>query len=431
MQTKTLSARRAWYAVTLLTLLYVDSFIDRFIVAILAHPLAQDLHLSDMQVGLLIGTGFAILYSIVGLPLAHWIDLFNRRRIIVAAVLLWSLTTIASAMATSFLTLFVLRAGVAIGESVLTPAAVSLIADLFPRGRRTLPMTIYMACGHVMGIGAFMIGGAAFDLASHLPYSPMLTPWRITFFIVGVPGIILGLLLLITVREPTRTGSKSHDVDRPSLRSFVVYIMRNCTFYVPFLFGGGFYYLFGSSLITWLPTILVRGHGFDPAQAGYIYGFFGLPAGVLGVFLWPQLAKRLERRWPMRGVPVTLLIASIAAIPIFVLVPSVRDSRVLIAGLMAATLVGGAWGSMPAIGFLTFGPSRMRAKLMASNFFTINLVGLGFGPLIVVWFSRFWPGDPRALGYGIASVGAISAPGAAFCYLICLRAAGRLETQVT
>src|SRR5580693_699217 len=127
------SRTRAWYIVGFLTLLFVFSTVDRTILALLAAPVSKSLALTDAQMGLVLGLGFAALYSLAGLPLAQWIDIGTRRTVITAGVLLWSVMTVMSAMARDFTTLLICRAGVAFGEAVLSPAAVSLIADMFPR----------------------------------------------------------------------------------------------------------------------------------------------------------------------------------------------------------------------------------------------------------------------------------------------------------
>jgi MFS family permease len=213
------------------------------------------------------------------------------------------------------------------------------------------------------------------------------------------------------------------------LQGFLSYLRRNAAFYAPFLLGGGLYALFGLSLVTWLPTILVRAHGYAPARAGYVYGMLGVPAGLISMFLWPRFTIWIERRYRLQGAPIGLLVASVLGIPVFTCTTLFGNTGFLLAGVVCATLIASAWSILPPLCFQTFGPSRMRARLMALNLLALNLIGFGLGPIVTVWFSRFWDGDPRALGYGLASVGAIGAAGASACYLLCLRAVGQMEKQ--
>src|SRR5690606_960344 len=127
------SSRRAWYAICVLVLLYSLSFIDRFILSLLAPAVSEHLQLSDTQLGVLFGLGFGVVYALTGLPLAHLIDRRRRVPIVAAGVVLWSICTVASGFAPNFTGLLILRAGVAVGEAVLSPAAISIIADIFPR----------------------------------------------------------------------------------------------------------------------------------------------------------------------------------------------------------------------------------------------------------------------------------------------------------
>ncbi|HBP1145598.1 MFS transporter [Pseudomonas plecoglossicida] len=147
-----------WYVVAVLAMLYAVSMIDRFVLSVVAQPVTESLGLTNTQMGLLLGAGFAILYSLSGVPIAHLIDKGNRKRIVACGVLFWSLMTAASAFTTDFTSLMICRAGVAIGEAVLTPAAISLIGDMFSRKDRALPTSCYMATSNIMATGSFLLG---------------------------------------------------------------------------------------------------------------------------------------------------------------------------------------------------------------------------------------------------------------------------------
>src|SRR5580693_4273673 len=195
---------RRWWTIALLGLLLAVSFVDRQILALLVNPIGKELGLSDTRLGVLYGAGFGILYSLAGLPLAQWLDRSARIRIVVFGVVAWSCATIAAGFASDYWTLLACRSGVAIGEAVLTPAAVSLIADMFAPDRRTLPTSLYTAVASLMGVGAFAVGGAAVDLATRLSPVVGLEPWRLTLVLVGAPGLLLAAILAFTGREPDR-----------------------------------------------------------------------------------------------------------------------------------------------------------------------------------------------------------------------------------
>lgn len=122
-----------------------------------------------------------------------------------------------------------------------------------------------------------------------------------------------------------------------------------------------------------------------------------------------------------------MLIASIIGIPIFAITTTLSDTRLMLAGVVCATMIASAWSILPPLCFQTFGPGRMRARLMALNLLALNLIGFGLGPIATVWLSGFWPGHPGALAYGLALLGAFSAIGATICYAFCLRAVEPLK----
>ena len=202
---------RAWYLVTLLTVAYIFSFVDKYIPALLVEPLKLDLGLSDTQMGLLLGPAFAVLYATLGLPMGWLADRFRRTTLVAMGVTLWSLATIASGLAGSFGRLLLTRVGVGIGDATLAPCALSMISDSFPPARRGRPIALYVAA-QSFGAGLAALGGAAAlgwanaHSEISLPGFGIVAPWQFTFIAVGTPGLIVAVLLLL-MREPARETS--------------------------------------------------------------------------------------------------------------------------------------------------------------------------------------------------------------------------------
>ena len=279
----------AWYCVGLLTLLYALSYTDRLALALLAQPVSRALHLNDGQLGFLLGAGFAIVYAIGGIPIADRIDRGNRIRIIVLGVTAWGAMTIASAFATGFVSLLVCRAGVALGEAVLTPAAVSLIADLFRPERRSLPTTIYGSMSGIMATGAFVLGGAVLKVSGELKSATGLQEWQLTFVLLGLPAILIGLIMFATVRDPRALRSASQKADGPvaiPTREVLAYLKRHWAFYVSFYAGLGAVGTITYGTLSWFPTILVRQCNLSVADAGYWIGAIGVSSGIVSVLFW-------------------------------------------------------------------------------------------------------------------------------------------------
>lgn len=401
---------RAWYGVIVLMLLYCMSFIDRLVLSLLASPISEALGVSDTQIGLLFGMGFGVVYALSGLPLAHLIDKHHRVRIITVGVIIWSVCTIASGFAPDYTALLLLRAGVAVGEAVLSPAAVSILADMFPRQKRTLPTSVYTSVGTFMGAGAFVAGGAALDVATWL--SPMvghMPPWQLTLVLVGIPGLLLGPLLLATVPEPVRAAEPVTQ-DFASAKQAVNFVIKELNLYGFIFVGLACYSTASFAKTAWVPTYLVRGYGLSPSEAGYIYGTVGLIAGILGAASWPALV----RYWTSRGrkdAMITLFtLAFLVGTISLAVIGLTRSMPVLYIAAAANFFFGSAGALLPPLIIQYVAPSRMRARLMAINLMASNLVGLTVGPPLAAYVAETFFDGRYALGSGVAAVCLALAP---------------------
>jgi MFS family permease len=229
------SVRYAWYVAGLLTLVQIVSYLDRFLPSLLVQPIKHALNLSDFQIGLLLGPAFIIFYVTLGLPLGWLADRINRRAILAVGIAIWCTMTAAGAVANSFLTLFLTRLGVGVGEACVAPVSISLISDYFTRERRAQAISLFMA-GAFLGAGStFLFFGPLVHYIQSLPAVTLpllgqLQSWRLCFLIVGAPGLLLTLLML-TVREPRRQervaiGTASNPDSNPSFADGVAYITR-------------------------------------------------------------------------------------------------------------------------------------------------------------------------------------------------------------
>jgi MFS family permease len=427
--------RRAWIMVALLAMLSALSFIDRLILNVLADPVSKSLNMNDSQLGLLMGTGFAALYSLASLPLAHLIDNRNRKRLVIFGVVLWSAMTMLSAFANSFSVLLLARSGVGIGEAVLTPASVSLIADMYAKDRRTLPIAILTAVGSFMGSASFVVGGLVLMLANNLSAATGMEPWRLTFLIVGVPGFVVVTLFAWLAFEPAREGDKINGNQPVNLKGLLHYLGAHWAFYIPLYVSGSVFSLFIYSMLSWAPTILVRAHGFTATEASLVVGSIMTPIKLVSLVLWPLIAIRIERRSFHLGVPICLFISSLWAIPFFIFTPVTTNSTIFVTGVCLAIVTSSAWAVLPSVGFQIYAPKRMVGRLAAILTFGMNLVGLGIGPLLTVYLGKslspaILPASVlitnNPIARGLAIEGAIAIPIMLVGTAMCIRHAKRL-----
>lgn len=377
--------RRAWITLGLLSVLYVFSLIDRQILVLLIGPIKAQFALTDVQIGLLIGTAFAIVYAFLGIPAGRIADRSNRKLLVFAGVVIWCLSTIASGFAASYAALIVLRLGLAAGEAVLTPAAHSMIGDLFPPKKRIFAASIFSAAGLIgsplaFSGGALLILGVEGAMLGGLDTN--LQVWQIVLFAVGLPGLLLGVIFAVVVQEPART---SHNMQAGSVdRTGVVHQLMSRKklytglFLAATLSGGSNY-----ALYFWVTEALHRDFGWTAVKSGSVFGPLTFVAGVSGVLLAPWLSVKLRERGREDAVVLVSLGCILLALVALAVGPTLADPVVRLA------LIGlGVFGSLGCgmnivISMQVVAPSRMRATFVALLFMGIALFGAGAVPVIV------------------------------------------------
>jgi len=402
----------AWYVVGVLTIAYLFSYIDRQILSLMVGPIKRDLGLTDTQFSLLHGFAFAIFYTFLGIPLARLADLRSRRLLIAAGVALWSIATALSGMARSFAQLFVARIAVGVGEAALSPAAYSMLADLFPRDRLGRAIGIYSS-GVFVGIGlSFVIGGvlvAGFEATGGVtvPILGHLHSWQATFLLIGAPGVLVALLVL-TCREPRRAYTAPGTASAPSPRAILRWVVDNKRLYLAHFTGFAMLTLLFNAIMAWAPEYFIRIHELERVtvgtRLGVIAAVFGGVGIVCGGIVTDWLARRGDAAAPMR----TGLIGACALTPVAVaavLVPDPDMSFLLFCPLLFFVSFPFA-PAATALQMVT--PSRMRAQVSAVYLFVVNLAGIGFGGTATALVTDYVFRDPLSLHWSMAviSVGA-------------------------
>jgi MFS family permease len=407
----------AWYVVGVLTLAYVFSFIDRQILNLLVGPIERDLGIDDTQMSLLMGFSFAAFYTLFGIPLGRLADSRSRRVIIATGIAFWSFMTAGCGLARKYWQLALLRMGVGVGEASLSPAAYSLIADYFPPGRRATAISVY-SMGIYIGSGlAFILGGLVVKLASgrdqfDLPLVGITRAWQAIFFLVGLPGLLVALLLC-TVREPTRRGVRPADrgdeaASPVPFRDVWAYLLDNPATFACLNLGIACLTFSAYGVSTWAPTYFIRRHGWPADRAGMAFGLIVAVAGTLGIVAGGRLADRLRLRGRDDAELRVALLAAIAWLPFGVLFPLMRRDSWAAALLAPAVFCSSApFGVAPAA-IQRMMPNPMRAQASALYLFVINLIGLGLGPTAVALVTDRVFHDPGAVGSSLSLVGLVA-----------------------
>lgn len=404
----------SWYVVAVLTLTYTVSFIDRQIMALLIEPIRRDLQITDTQVSLMIGLAFALFYTFLGVPIARLADRKSRRTIIITGITIWCFMTAMCGTAKTYAHLFMARIGVGVGEAALSPSALSMLSDYFPKRTRGRAVAVYNT-GITLGIGlAMILGGQLITHVSNAP--PVVVPvfgelyaWQTVFILVGLPGLAMALLML-TVKEPRRreqlvtTGGAAH----LSFAEVKDYILQRVRMYGSHFVGMSTVATLAYGLSTWVPTMFVRTWGWSLAEVGLAYGTITLLAGPVAVLFVSWLSERLITRGyqdaQMRAALISIIVGVIGAIGAG-LAPSPEFAVAMLLPASVGTTAATAAGLS---GLMTVTPNQMRAQASAMYYFVVNLVGLTAGPTGIALFTDYVFQNDSFLRYSVASVGAIA-----------------------
>jgi MFS family permease len=372
------SLLRRHYPLIILTLAYTSSHVDRGIVNILLQPIKLEFGVSDTLLGLMSGLAFAVFYATLGVPIAMWADRGNRRNIIALAVTVWSGMTAACGMAANFGQLLAARIGVGIGEAGSSPPSHSMISDLYPKEQRSTAMAFFSIGIYAGAMIGLVLGGW---VVHHYG-------WRATFFVVGLPGLIIALLVRYTMQEPVRghADGLAHDADlKASLLDVIKHLWsthsaRHITIgltLVSFVGYGGL--IFG-------PSFFQRSLGMGAQEVGLIFGVIAGFIGGLGAVTGGYLADRLSRT-DMRWNAWVISVAKLVGMPLFIIFYMSSDLNIMIPVYVISTILGAFYigPSFAMIQSLT--PLHMRALTSAVMLFVLNFIALGFGPLTVGFVS--------------------------------------------
>ncbi|MFV3131610.1 MFS transporter [Niveispirillum sp. KHB5.9] len=389
----------AWYVAALLSLTHLISFVDRFVMSLVLVPIKAEMGLSDTQLGLLHGTGFVILYTVAAIPLGWAADRANRRNIIIVGIVLWSLATAACGLATSFSGLFAARVAVGFGEAALVPAAMSLIAAYFSRGKLaraigTFTMGASFGKSLALIVGGMILAYLTAQGGMMLPGWGHLAPWQGLFVAAALPGLIVGLLLL-SVREPARADDA---VAKPGLKEVFAHIGRHRAAYLLHTAAASCAILLVQSYGAWAPTFYIRNFGFTPAEAGYAVGLVVLIASPIGHLTGGYLTDRLQARGVAGAPGVVIGTMLLLSVPVAALFCTTTDRTLSLASyaLLNVFITASAPPGLSGIQLLT--PERLRGVTSACFMAAITFTAIGFGPTSIGVITDLVFGDDKALG---------------------------------
>lgn len=373
-----------WYVLFIMMLVYTISIADRYVLSTLLGPISKELNLSDTGAASL-GIPLALFYVIMGIPLSWLCDRTNRRTLLAACVTVWSLMTALTGYTKGYFDLLLARIGVGVGEAGGTPACNSIIADYFPADRRSMAMTVF-------ALGAPIGAWLGSDIAGLVSTQH---GWRAAFLVLGIPGIILALIIMVTIKEPVRGRLDTVSEDKAPTVMETVRFLWSQKSAVHAMMGAGLSAFWGWGLMWFTPLFLQRTYGMDEGAAGGLLGQIYLVGGIMGSLVTAYVVARPSFTDPRRIAQLLAVVTAIGTIPSFL---AYYTYDLGVAKLMW-------WLFIPTIYFY-IGPAmalcqnlaapKMRAMSIAISLLIANLLNLIVAPAIVGGLSDYFAGSQPA-----------------------------------
>lgn len=362
-----------WYVLGLLCLGCIASNVNRSLLLALAEPIRAEFHLTDTQFGFLAGMAFAVAYSVAGVPVAMLVNRVNRARLIAGLLATWSLITVATGFGSSYLTLLLTRMGVAAAESGGAPTSVSLLGDYFPPAKRGRAVGIFYAQTSAAMIVAFSAAG----------YLAQAYGWRMVFVLGGLPGLVLSLVFLLTMREPRRGAfdpphAHDHDASQPGVIE-VAKAMAKDKVLASLTLAGGFAVAGQAGISTFCSPFFSRIHHLSLPHASLTVAVIVGGGATLGALAGGFINDHVSKSSPRNGcyVVAALLALSGALASLGFLLPSVpmAIATLFVAQVCLCTYLGAIFPTATLVA-----PLRIRGAALSFIMLVMNIGGYGFGP---------------------------------------------------
>ncbi len=403
----------AYFGLGLLFMVSFFNYMDRYMLAILMPAIAEDLNLSDTQIGIISGFAFTFVYASFGIPIARLADRFSRRTIVSLALSFWSLATAACGLAQGFIQLTLARVMVGVGEAGASPPSHSLIADYFPVQKRAAALGIYSLGAPVGILIGFMLGGYLAEAYS----------WRIALFVVGLPGLLLAAFLFLKLKEPPR-GHSDGLTGPAEIDSFVTVckvLFKSPTFMLVSV-ATGFYSLLWLGVVQLLPVFFTRYHDLTPTELStglaLILGISQLIGMLIAEYVSDFFGKR-DLRWYVWVPAIGILIST----PMFYVTFTTVNSTLALFSLFIPFMLGVMQGPPSFAVVQGVAGIRMRAMAAAVYLMIANMIGGGIGPTAMGVTSDLL--NPTfgndSLRYAMLAIALFSGAAAAILYFLAAR----------
>ncbi|MBT3993777.1 MAG: MFS transporter [Gammaproteobacteria bacterium] len=408
------SSQQAWYGVVILTLAYILSFLDRQLLSLVVTDVKSDLNLTDSQMSLILGFAFALFYTTMGIPIGRLADKKSRRTIIGIGITFWCFMTAATGIVQTYIQLFIARVGVGVGEATLSPSALSMISDYFPKEKRGTAMGFFNM-GVSVGSGiALILGGQI--VAYFADFPPIILPivgqiyeWQALFIFIGIPGLLVALLMA-SIKEPSRKGimtvvNKSGDSSEEiSIKETIRFIYQRKEAYGWLFLSMACSVLIGYAFLSWLPTMYIRAYSASIPTITLWLGFAFLIGGPFGATMSGWLGDKLYKKYNNSShvmlFAYSMIILTIAA----VLVPLMPNYQTATLMFIPQIVMAAGQTALAPVAMINITPNQIRGQVTAVYFFVISMTGYTLGPTSVALITDFVFKDESLITYSMSIV---------------------------
>lgn len=368
--------RAAYYALAVLTFINLFNYLDRFVVVALFETLKTALHLSDVQLGW-IASGFIIVYMLTAPIFGTLGDRKKRPPLIALGVAIWSIATALGGFARGFYTLITARACVGVGEAAYGSIAPPVLSDHFPLSKRGRVFAVFFAAIPIGSAAGYILGGKANALYG----------WRAAFFIAGLPGLLLSILVFL-MKDPPRGAHD--DASVPTAHhggSFGAYqdLFANRTYILAVLGYAAYTFALGG-LASWMPSFLHRARGMTPEEATVTFGKIAVVTGFLGTFIGGWLGDYFLKKSKQSYLWVSGLSSLLAAPFTYVALTNPHRSIYLPAIVIAEIFIFMSTGPINSAIVNAVAPTE-RATALGLSVFLMHLLGDVPSPPLIGYLS--------------------------------------------
>jgi MFS family permease len=430
-----LPAPVAWYSVAMISLVAVFSGLDNGVLALLVNHIKRDMHLSDVQIGLLVGGAYSASYFVFGLPMARVADAGRRKLILPGALFVFSLGTFCIGISQNFWQFLLSRMLVGAGGSTKAPVSASLIPDLIPRKYLTRAFAIYhFATTASVGL-SFILGGLVLGWLAGLP--PLVVPvlglihdWQIVFFTFSIPGCLVALLMVLTLPEPVRRGRKAQGKAPPLSELFRFLFKSPATrVLIPLLLGAAVSGIEIHGIGTWRPAFYERTYGLKPQDFGPIIGASSFITIPLGLFLGAMLVEHFGRKGDYGSHMKVVFLSHATAVPLTIISPLMPTFWLALGCSMVSAVLTMMASPAQLTAMQVVTPNEFRAQVNATYMLTVGLLGFGLGPLVIGAMTDLLFDSEAHLRYAMVTMAAIGGPIALLLYGLAVRPYSRVHRQ--